>query len=209
MRRAIQRVCAVLIAPIFVISMTGCGEGTPSSPSPSPGPSPTPSPSPTPTPPPPAGLLIASLSLNQTSVQGQAQPIGTVTLTSNAPSGGALVQLSSSNPTVAQVPSSVVVAGGQSSAAFMVNTSTVPNDVVGNDQRHLQRRHAHRGPDGDRAGPRGELRRDLADQGQRWVPVRTEHRRGGLRRRRQRVAWIHRPLLLDLLDRRHPDRPFE
>jgi hypothetical protein len=62
-------------------------------------------------------------------VQGQQQPSGVVTLTTAAPSSGVVVQLSSSNPTVAQVPSSVMVAGGQTSAAFTVNTSTVPNDA--------------------------------------------------------------------------------
>jgi hypothetical protein len=62
-------------------------------------------------------------------VQGQQQPTGVVTLTTAAPSSGVVVQLASSNPTVAQVPSTVVIAGGQSSSAFTVNTSTVPSNA--------------------------------------------------------------------------------
>jgi hypothetical protein len=61
-------------------------------------------------------------------VQGQQQPTGVVQLSQSAPSSGAIVTLTSSNPTVAQVPSSVMIAGGQSSASFTINTSTVPND---------------------------------------------------------------------------------
>lgn len=124
MRRTTRRACAILLAPIFVIAVTSCGEGTPSSPSPTPGGGPTPGPSPS-----PSGLSLSSLSLSQSSVAGQSQPIGTITLTGNAPSTGVVVQLSSSNPTVAQVPSTVTVAGGQSGASFTVSTSTVPNST--------------------------------------------------------------------------------
>jgi hypothetical protein len=57
-------------------------------------------------------------------VPGQAQPTGTVTLTAAAPTGGAVVRLESSGG-VAQVPASVTVAAGQTSATFTINTSTV------------------------------------------------------------------------------------
>jgi hypothetical protein len=122
MRRPSRRGYAFLVAAIFVILMTGtvvagCGSGTPS-PSPS-NPSPGPAPS---------GLSLSSVTLTQSSVQGQQQPTGVVTLNSSAPSSGVVVQLASSNPTVAQVPATVMVVGGQSSASFTVNTSTVPSN---------------------------------------------------------------------------------
>jgi hypothetical protein len=108
--------------------VAGCSGGTPSSPDATPSPSPSPSPSPGPSPA-PSGLAVASLSLTQSSVQGQQQPTGVVALTQAAPSSGVIVQLASSNPTVAQVPSTVMVVGGQSSASFTVNTSTVSSNA--------------------------------------------------------------------------------
>jgi hypothetical protein len=77
----------------------------------------------------PGGLTVESVTLSQSSVQGQQQPTGTVMLTQSAPSSGVVVTLSSSNPSVAQVPSSVMVVGGQRTAAFTVNTSTVASDA--------------------------------------------------------------------------------
>jgi hypothetical protein len=46
-------------------------------------------------------------------------------LTGAAPSGGAVVTLSSANTSAASLPASVTVAAGASSATFAVNTSTV------------------------------------------------------------------------------------
>jgi hypothetical protein len=78
----------------------------------------------TPAPPPPPTLT--SLTLNPSSVIGGAQSsTGRVTLSGPAPAGGAQVALSSSNPGVARVPSSVVVPAGATSATFTVNTSGV------------------------------------------------------------------------------------
>jgi len=125
MRRTRQRLGAFVFAAIFVIAMTGCGDedGTPSSPTnPSPSPSPTPPSNPSPA---PSGLAVANLTLNQSSVQGQALPTATVTLTTSAPSSGVVVQLQSSNALVAQVPATITVVGGQSSATFTITTSTV------------------------------------------------------------------------------------
>jgi hypothetical protein len=68
---------------------------------------------------------VAGLSLSQSSVQGQATPTGTVTLTTAAPPSGVVVQLQSSNTLVAQVPATVSVVGGQSGATFTITTSTV------------------------------------------------------------------------------------
>jgi hypothetical protein len=77
----------------------------------------------TPASPPPATL--SSLSLNPTSVTGGNSSTGTVTLSGPAPAGGAQVALSSSNTTVARVPSSVTVAAGATTATFTVSTSAI------------------------------------------------------------------------------------
>src|SRR5215475_2962584 len=69
---------------------------------------------------------LSSLSLNPTSVTGGTQnSTGTVTLSSAAPAGGAVVSLSSSNTAVARTPASVTVAAGSTSATFTVTTSAV------------------------------------------------------------------------------------
>jgi hypothetical protein len=73
----------------------------------------------------PASLSLSSLSLNPTTVTGGNSSTGTVTLSGPAPTGGAQVTLSSSNTTVARVPSSVTVAAGAISATFTVSTSAV------------------------------------------------------------------------------------
>ncbi len=71
---------------------------------------------------PPAAPTLSSLTLNPTSVRGGMQSsTGTVTLSGPAPTGGAQVALSSSNPGAASVPSSVIVPAGATSATFTVN----------------------------------------------------------------------------------------
>src|SRR5205807_1857642 len=71
-------------------------------------------------------VSVSSLTLNPTSVTGGTQSsTGTVTLSGPAPSGGAVVSLSSSNPSIAAAPSSVTVPAGGSSASFTVTTSGV------------------------------------------------------------------------------------
>ena len=78
------------------------------------------------TPVPPPAPTLSSLTLNPTSVVGGTQSsTGTVTLSGAAPSGGAVVTLSSSNTNVARTPSSVTIAAGATSATFTVSTSTV------------------------------------------------------------------------------------
>jgi len=74
---------------------------------------------------PPAVAALSTLALNPTSVVGGNASQGTVTLTSAAPTGGAVVTLSSSNTGVATVPASVTVAAGATSATFPVNTPAV------------------------------------------------------------------------------------
>jgi thermitase len=68
---------------------------------------------------------LSSLSLNPTSVVGGNSSTGTVTLTAPAPSGGFVVNLSSSNTNVATVPSTVTVPAGATSATFTVSTRAV------------------------------------------------------------------------------------
>ena len=73
----------------------------------------------------PAAASLSAVSVNPASVTGGGTSQGTVTLTSAAPSGGAIVALSSSNTAVATVPASVTVAAGATSAGFTANTSAV------------------------------------------------------------------------------------
>jgi hypothetical protein len=73
----------------------------------------------------PASVSLSSLSLNPTSVMGGNSSTGTVTLSGAAPAGGAQVTLSSNNTTAANVPSSVTVAAGATSASFTIGTSAV------------------------------------------------------------------------------------
>jgi hypothetical protein len=71
------------------------------------------------------GLALSSVSLNPATVVGGNTSQGTVTLTTAAPSGGAVVSLSSSNPGVASVPASVTVPAGSSGASFTISTTAV------------------------------------------------------------------------------------
>jgi hypothetical protein len=75
---------------------------------------------------------LSSLALNPTSVTGADPSIGMVTLSGPAPSGGAVVSLSSSNPAVASVPGSgsVTVPAGATSATFTVTTSAVATSTT-------------------------------------------------------------------------------
>jgi hypothetical protein len=87
---------------------------------PSPTPTPTPAPTPTPTVAPVASL--ASVSLSPTTVGSGGTSAGVATLTSGAPSGGALVTVASSNPSVAAVPVSVTIPAGSTTGRFTVTT---------------------------------------------------------------------------------------
>lgn len=69
-----------------------------------------------------SGPTLSSLTLTPSSVRGGSSSTGRVTLSGAAPAGGAIVTLSSSNTSVATVPSSVTVAAGATSATFTVTT---------------------------------------------------------------------------------------
>ncbi len=74
---------------------------------------------------PPAALpTLTGLSLAPSAVVGGQSSTGTVTLGGPAPSGGAVVGLSSSS-SVASVPATVTVPGGATSASFVVSTNSV------------------------------------------------------------------------------------
>lgn len=75
------------------------------------------------TPPPPPASLSA-LTFNPPSVTGSNSSTGTVTLTSAAPAGGALVTLADDSAATT-VPGAVTVAAGATAATFTVTTSTV------------------------------------------------------------------------------------
>ena len=77
----------------------------------------------------PAQATASSVAVAPGSVEGQSSPTATVTLTENAPAGGAAITLQSGKIDVAKVPSSVTVAAGQKTATFTVDTSTVPVDT--------------------------------------------------------------------------------
>jgi hypothetical protein len=118
-----------LLALACVLLAAGCGDDKVSSPTPAPTPAPTPTPTPTPTPPPVETAALDSIVLDSASVEGQASPTGTVTLTANAPAGGAVVKLDTNSADAAKVPSSVTVPAGQKTATFKVDTATVPVDT--------------------------------------------------------------------------------
>jgi hypothetical protein len=67
---------------------------------------------------------LTSVTVNPSSVVGGQSAMGTVTLTSAAPAGGAAVNLSSAN-SVASVPPSVTVVAGATAANFPVTTRSV------------------------------------------------------------------------------------
>jgi hypothetical protein len=77
----------------------------------------------------PASLSLSSFSLNPTSVTGGNSSTGTVTLSGVAPAG-AQVTLSSSDTSVARVPSSVTVAAGAAGATFAISTSVVATSTT-------------------------------------------------------------------------------
>ena len=67
---------------------------------------------------------LISLSMSPGGVIGGNVSTGTVLLSSPAPEGGAIIQLASSDPAVAAIPSSVTVPAGATSATFLASTGT-------------------------------------------------------------------------------------
>jgi uncharacterized protein (TIGR03437 family) len=74
----------------------------------------------------PAGLPTpVSLTLSPATVTGGNTSTGTVTISAPAPAAGLVVNLSTNNPFVAQIPAFVVVTSGQTGATFTVTTPTL------------------------------------------------------------------------------------
>jgi trimeric autotransporter adhesin len=81
--------------------------------------------------PPPAGAAaLSSLWLQRTVVPRGTAFWARVTLSGNAPVGGAVVTLQSSVPGVVHVPASVTVLHGEPSHVFAVTTSSTSRDVT-------------------------------------------------------------------------------
>jgi hypothetical protein len=76
--------------------------------------------------------VLASITLSPTSVRGGNSSTATIILSGAAPPGGATLTLSSSDPNIAAVPSSITVAAGATSAQVTVSTSrpNKPTDVT-------------------------------------------------------------------------------
>lgn len=111
-----------------------CGSdstSTPTSPTPSPSPAPAPTPAPAPAPAPapspaPAPATLASLTFASTNIVNNSNTTGTVTLTSAAPAGGAVVTFNTSNEAVARTPASITIAAGSTTGTVTLSASSVP-----------------------------------------------------------------------------------
>lgn len=69
--------------------------------------------------------VVSAVSLSPGEVGGGSVSTGTVTLTGPAPTGGVVIQLTSSRTATANVPSSVNIPAGESTAAFAITTNAV------------------------------------------------------------------------------------
>ena len=80
--------------------------------------------------PPPPGL--GSIDINPTTIVGGNASSGTVVLSTGAPFGGAVINLSSSNPSVASVPATVTAAENSFVGLFTITTSPVAANTTVN-----------------------------------------------------------------------------
>jgi hypothetical protein len=69
--------------------------------------------------------VVSGVSLNPAEVGGGASSVGTVALTGPAPTGGVVVQLTSSKPANTTVPAEVTIPAGESAAQFAITTTPV------------------------------------------------------------------------------------
>src|SRR5439155_3007964 len=79
---------------------------------------------------PPVSAALATPPLNPATAKGGGSVTGTVTLSSAAPANGASVTLASSDPALASVPASVVVAAGATSKTFAVTTAATRRNTA-------------------------------------------------------------------------------
>ena len=75
------------------------------------------------------GGIITSLVVNPTQVTAGNSATGTVTISTPAPGGGAVVLLTSGNSAAANVPLSVRVPANATSANFTITTGAVTNTL--------------------------------------------------------------------------------
>ncbi|MDX1931068.1 MAG: choice-of-anchor A family protein [Capsulimonadales bacterium] len=73
---------------------------------------------------------LLGLTVSPTTVAGGQSAVGTVTLSSAAPSSGVVITLKSSRGDVAPVPATVTVPGNATSGTFGINTRTTPANVT-------------------------------------------------------------------------------
>jgi len=74
-------------------------------------------------------LVLSNLMINPATIVGGYSPLGVVTLTGNAPAGGATVTLTSNNTHFVQVPPTVTVSPGYNNFAFPISTSFTSSSV--------------------------------------------------------------------------------
>ena len=91
------------------------------------------------------------MQINPSILTGGDPTSGVVSLSGAAPAAGAVVSLSSSNPAVVSVPSSVTVGSGSSAWGFNVTTAAVSSTTSVTDHGDLRRHLAHRDDVGDRS----------------------------------------------------------
>src|SRR6266403_758504 len=73
---------------------------------------------------------LAAVTVSPSTVNGGATAQGSVSLDAGAPAGGVVVQLSSSNPNVANVPTTATIPAGFVESTFNITTSQVPSQTV-------------------------------------------------------------------------------
>ena len=73
----------------------------------------------------PSNGQLAGITISPSPVIGGTSAQGTVSLAAGAPAGGVIVQLSSSNPGLANVPATATVSAGAVESTFNINTSQV------------------------------------------------------------------------------------
>ena len=74
-------------------------------------------------------ITVASLVFDPATINSGQPTRGTVTLSSAAPAGGAVIELSDNNPNVLGLPPTVTVPEGQTSAAFAVSKTQLPAGI--------------------------------------------------------------------------------
>jgi len=74
-----------------------------------------------------ATAALSSLTISPTKVTGGSTASGTVTLTAPAPVTGFTVTLKTNAPFYTQIPPTVMVPGGQTTASFQIGTASVPS----------------------------------------------------------------------------------